>query len=254
MSAQHAEWIDAPPVVWSDGSLLWHAVPGFVGAAQPVTIVRTTHPGFLESMRLFGVPAKHACRLEEHPGLGFADAGWRVALGSKSFLGVARFQIVNAGTGRCLGVGADGGTPAALAAPAASAPADTHVLWYLVPRPPYGYDLVHAGSGRRLDWSETGQRLQLVAAADGYTHWERVIFFRGSDPAATCCVGTRRTGRTGRTTGCHRFWRRRCATTRGRGTRTVRCRCNRWRPGDWRSGRRRARRRGPRRPGPTRSV
>ena len=70
--------------VGNDG--LWCArslAPGFVGATLPVTLVRTTHAGFLESMRLFGVPPDHGCRLEravaytperwhgleQHPGL-----------------------------------------------------------------------------------------------------------------------------------------------------------------------------------------
>lgn len=45
-------------------------VPGFVGAQTPVTVCRTTHPGFRESMRLFGVPSNHPSRLENHEGVG----------------------------------------------------------------------------------------------------------------------------------------------------------------------------------------
>ena len=70
MTTAFPEW---RPVVepTTDGHFLWHVAPGFAGSSQPVTICATTHSQFLESMRLFGVPANHPCRLENHGINGF---------------------------------------------------------------------------------------------------------------------------------------------------------------------------------------
>jgi hypothetical protein len=94
----------------TDGASLWHVAPGFAGSSWPVTVVCTSNEQFLESMRLFGVPQAHQCRLEAYSGLLTPAGGsfrgpnrahhmpfvvdtpadWVIRLTGKSFLGVPR--------------------------------------------------------------------------------------------------------------------------------------------------------------------
>ena len=150
------------------GGALWHVVPGFVDGKRPVTIVRTTHPSFLESMRLFGVPDGHPSRLEGHAGCGTVGATqqWIVLPHTKSVMGIVRYKIMDAANpDRRLTVGADGAATVKLGeAPNAG-------LWYIVPAPPYGWDLVAANTGKRLEVQQDG-RLLTVPQLTGSTHFD----------------------------------------------------------------------------------
>ena len=64
-SDDNLHW-DKPIGLWLDTPFLWHVVPGFAVTEDPLVICRTSHPEFLESMRLFGVPPDHPSRLEQH--------------------------------------------------------------------------------------------------------------------------------------------------------------------------------------------
>ena len=181
----------AGPGLFPDAPFLWHALPGFVASPTPLTIVRTTHPLFAESMRLFGVPAEAAAvRLEAHLSRTggvrpFVGPGWRLAVEGQSPMGVPFWCLVDAGDPRSvLGVrAADVDTDDALVLldrpglPEAAADAWERCLFYLVPAPaPYGYSLVHAalGSGRRLEAADDAapQALRLVRGLTGLTHFD----------------------------------------------------------------------------------
>lgn len=163
--------------LWADTPYLWHAVPGFIGTTYPLTVCRSTHPGFCESMRLFGVDADHGCRLEQHAGLsskgggGFVGPGWFITVHSKTHLGVCRYLLRDAGrpsqglavVNDVLGLQTVKGD-------------DTDDTWYILPVPNQGgWDLVHAASGRRLEVppdDPASSSMVLSSALGGLTHWE----------------------------------------------------------------------------------
>jgi hypothetical protein len=120
-------------------------------------------------MRVFGTPANHPARLEQHPGLSTGGGtDWFVVVFSVSPLGVARYQILDAAhPTRCLGVAA-GDTALSLLDnafdPATSA-------WYLLPASSPGWDLVHAGTGQRVESNTAGQ-LTLSPLLAGNTYFD----------------------------------------------------------------------------------
>ena len=95
----------------TDGFFLWNVVPGFV-SSQPVTICRTTHTEFCESMRLFEVPLNHPSRLENHGSIrsdGFQGPQWRITVTGRSYVGVIQYRILDgANLSRALTIKADG--------------------------------------------------------------------------------------------------------------------------------------------------
>ena len=153
----------------TDGHFLWHVAPGFVQHSQPVVVCVTTHPQFAESMRLFGVPVDHPSRLENVGSAfrsgGFQGSQWRVLLCGRSYTGVFRYYLVNA-MEPTLCLQARGAS-----VQLGSGTSPDHA-WYLVPHPPYGWDIVHAGSGLRLDMNDTDDGLQLTNALNSDTHFD----------------------------------------------------------------------------------
>ena len=176
--------------VYGDFRMEWHVVPAFSIFSRKVTVCRTTHPSFVESMRWFGVPSTHPCRLENHPGTLIAG-DWTISLHSKSFLGVCRFQLHDGVTpDRVLGT--DGGNGvvmktlsvdygiglepnARIKAPIRAGGDDQDSCWYIVPRAPLGWAIVHAITGRRLEVDASGA-LTLTERLMGYTHWDFIAF------------------------------------------------------------------------------
>ena len=152
----------------TDGFFLWNVVPGFV-SSQPVTICRTTHTEFCESMRLFEVPPNHPSRLENHGSIrsdGFQGPQWRITVTGRSYVGVIQYRILDgANLTRALTIKADGLVGLGNAN-------DPSAWWYLVPIPPYGWDIVNAGNGYRLNTTTNGTGLQLSPALCGLTHWD----------------------------------------------------------------------------------
>lgn len=130
-----------PPFLTADAALLWHAVPAFlaVGGGGPVTLFRPTDPAFADSFRLFGVPAGHACRLEA--GLSdFKGPDWLITFVGKSYLGIPRYRLQDAGNPTAFLVAPAADTvngSATLATIRASDDADVQrTSWYIVPRAP----------------------------------------------------------------------------------------------------------------------
>lgn len=167
-----------PPETVSARGFLWFTVPAFVGGMQSVTVVQTTHPEFRESMRLFGVPADHGSRLENHPGITpNAAPNWCIILTGMSPLGVGRYHIRDPDRPDHRLVVADNGTAQMQDVGWVEAKDKT---WYIVPCPPYGWDLVYASTGARLEAQADGQ-LRAVPNLGGDTHFD---FLRYAPTAA----------------------------------------------------------------------
>ena len=153
----------------TDGFFLWNVAPGFAGSSHAVTVCRTTHPEFCESMRLFGVPINHPSRLEEHGSIlsdGYQGPGWRIVVTGRSHVGVIQYRILDAtNTANALTLKGSGLVGLGSATEAGS-------LWYLVPRPDFGWDIANASNGHRLDVGANGSGLQLTPALAGWTHWD----------------------------------------------------------------------------------
>ena len=175
MASPSVEWSTSTGF-WEDGPLLWHCVPGFVGTTFPLTLCRTTHPHFLESMRLFGVADDHPSRLERHGIAGFVGKHWCIVLHSHSPLGVSRYQLLCADKQDvALGVVSGSMTPTMV-------PRNNGIdTWNIVPAYPFGWDIVHANTGHRLEVGDPmGASLTLSPALNGWTHWDVLRF--GASP------------------------------------------------------------------------
>ena len=163
------QWLPAVEPT-TDGFFLWHVVPGFATVSQDVTTCRTTHPEFCESMRLFGIPKDHAVRLEKHglSGDGFVGPHWRIVIAGRSFTGAIQYRILDrANPSRGLTKTASGLVGLGTAA-------DDAARWYLVPAPPFGWDIVHVATGFRLNAGTNGSGVELSPALSGLTHWDIV--------------------------------------------------------------------------------
>ena len=177
MASPSIEWSTSTGF-WEDGPLLWHCIPGFVGTTLPLTLCRTTHPHFLESMRLFGVPENHPSRLERHGLAGFIGQEWYIVLHSHSPLGVSRYQLLCAGnTKLALGLVSGSMIPTLV-------PTDNGIdTWNILPAYPFGWDFVHANTGHRLEVGDAmGTSVSLSPALNGWTHWDILRFGEAPRP------------------------------------------------------------------------
>lgn len=189
--------VDGGPAPW-----LWHVVPGFVGTTGlgPLTICRVTHPTFLSSMRLFGVPTDHPSRLERHAPLLASSPStqqplpprWVISIHSKSHLGVVQYQIrqrpaaaADDDASKDVYLQADALAEGVSLGPL---PADQAIsrstTWYILPLlpdegsvgGPRGWEIVHAGSGRRLVEGADGASLRLTGSLETRTVWDVLVF------------------------------------------------------------------------------
>lgn len=166
--------------LWQDTPYIWNAAPGFLGRNHHLTIVRTTHPAFCDSMRLFGLDSKHPARLECHTGVdsGFRGTGWFITLESISPLGVCRYHLRDGGNAnRCLGTTDANDTTVGWVTVTDNSDAVERMraTWYLVPAPrsELGWSIVHGLSGKRLEaTSPDGKGLQMSAKLMGFTYWD----------------------------------------------------------------------------------
>jgi hypothetical protein len=162
---------------YEDQDWLWYILPGFIGLKTTVTIARVTHPDFHTSYRLFGVPADHPSRLENHKGLSTSATGWNITPFRVSSRGVGHYHI------RTAGVKA-GGVSSSCLQPVSNDEnrvvldsQQPHGVWMFVPRTPaggHGWDIVHVDTGRRLVASEDGV-LELTARIHPTTHWDVML-------------------------------------------------------------------------------
>ena len=167
--ATTSQWIPAVEPT-TDAFFLWHVVPGFIGRGNMVNICRTTHPQFCESMRLFGTPTDHPVRLENHGTIrmeGFRGPQWQIGIAGRSHTGAVQYRILD-GSNPSLGLVARGGGNMVGMGDTSSKDA----LWYIVPKPPFGWDFVHAGLGYRLNMSDNDTALMLSPSLGGLTHWD----------------------------------------------------------------------------------
>ena len=127
-------------------------------------------------MRLFGVPNDHVCRLENHGSLrseGFRGPQWKISVAGRSHLAVVQFRLLDGSDPSRALVTKKGEQSVGI-----GDPMDVRALWYLVPRPPYGWDIVSAQFGLRLNAADNAVCLELSPALAGLTHWEILRFGR----------------------------------------------------------------------------
>jgi hypothetical protein len=119
-------------------------------------------------MRLFGMPSNHPARLENHTGIrssGFMGSQWKVVIAGRSFVGVIQYYILSfADPSKALVMVGE----AMVGLGSTSMP---EAAWYLIPIPPYGWDIVNATNGFRLNATATSG-LEMSPALTGLTHWD----------------------------------------------------------------------------------